>query len=79
MGVPPLFAQETKAIPLESPSKTENRDGVGVPPHVPKCGGRVPLLKTPHAIAEGVSIQVGGGYTPCLQVGGATLLSSGGY
>ena len=46
---------------MKSPSETRNRDRVGVPPHVLKGGGQVIVLKTPHAIAEGVSIQVGGG------------------
>ena len=64
---------------MKSPSETKNRNRVGVPPHVREGGGLVIVLKTPHAIAKGVSIQVGGGYTPCPRVGGATLLSSGGY
>jgi len=64
---------------MKSPSETQNRDMLGVPPHLLKGGGQVIVLKTPHAIAEGVSIQVGGGYTPCPHVGGATLLSSGGF
>ncbi|MCX6682621.1 MAG: hypothetical protein NTY71_06515 [Methanoregula sp.] len=52
---------------------------VGVPPHVLRGGGQVIVLKTPHAIADGVLIGSGGGYTPCPQVGGATLLSSESY
>jgi hypothetical protein len=46
---------------MGSSSETEIRNRVGVPPYVIKGGGPVIVLKTPHAIADGVSIQVGGG------------------
>jgi hypothetical protein len=55
---------------MKSPSETPHRNRVGVPPHVLRGGGEVIVLKTPHAIADGVLIGSGGGYTPCPRVGG---------
>ena len=72
---------------MKSPSETHNLNRVGVPPHVPKVGGWVIVLKTPWRGSGGSPDLIGwgvypmsasGGYTPCPRVGGATLLSSGG-
>ena len=54
-GVPPRFARETVVVGMGLPSEIENRNRVGVPPHVPDVGGGGHCTQDPVVGVRGVT------------------------